>query len=199
MPAANARHRRGSALGEKDPAAGLRSMNASAAGGAFDCVGVRGGLPSVELDRLRLRLCPADRVCDGVHKLCVKDEQLHSCIGKPDNDALLRERPPRPVHRRGLPREHCGDGIVTGTEQCDGEAFVDDANDCLNVGFYDSGPIFVQSRLHDRHVALRAHLRRHDEGRRRGLRILDARPRLDVQRPRLLRGRGRALHCLLHL
>jgi hypothetical protein len=86
-------------------------------------------------------VCPADRVCDGVHELCVKDEQLHSCIGKPDNEPCSVSGRPGLCTDEVCLENYCGDGVVTGTEQCDGDAFVDDAHDCLNVGFYDSGPI----------------------------------------------------------
>src|SRR4051812_31403147 len=85
--------------------------------------------------------CPSDRVCDKAHELCVKPEQLESCVGKPDNtDCAVGGRPGLCTDEVCL-ENYCGDGIVTGTEQCDGDAYVDNVSDCLNVGFYDAGPI----------------------------------------------------------
>ncbi|HEY4182614.1 MAG TPA: hypothetical protein VGM90_37535 [Kofleriaceae bacterium] len=86
-------------------------------------------------------VCPGAKRCDEVHQTCVFPDQLTSCTGKSDgDDCEVGNRPG--VCTDGVCLERgCGDRHLDGAEQCDGDLFINNAADCMDVGFYDAGPI----------------------------------------------------------
>ena len=86
------------------------------------------------------RLCPAGTRCDDLHARCVFPDQLESCLGVPDGERCTVGGEPNGVCvDQVCLRESCGDGLVTGAEQCDGPLPVD--FDCTDLGYYERGPV----------------------------------------------------------
>lgn len=85
--------------------------------------------------------CPQGTTCDLVHARCVEPDQLTSCVGLPDETECMAGSAPGICVDEVCLTRGCGDLRVNGAEQCDGERFAGDANDCEDIGFYGSGPI----------------------------------------------------------
>ncbi len=94
-------------------------------------------------------LCPDDATCASVggRSRCVTDEQRVQCAGRTDGDlCMLGGQPVGVCHDEVCVRAGCGDGLVTGAEQCDGadlgaDVDGDGAVDCRDLGFYTAGAL----------------------------------------------------------
>lgn len=90
-------------------------------------------------------VCPATEVCDEVHRGCVRPEQLAACALDQDDEICEIEGQPIGVCSQGVCLEsRCGDSIVSGAEQCDGDNLGprEHAASCkLGFGFHDDGPV----------------------------------------------------------
>ncbi len=85
------------------------------------------------------RICPGGQVCDPIHDRCVLEGQLHACDGLDELAACAITDVTQGICRDGvclLPA--CGDGLITGAEECDPGA---ELPDCTDLGFYDPGPV----------------------------------------------------------
>ncbi|HTL85233.1 MAG TPA: hypothetical protein VL856_08630, partial [Acidimicrobiia bacterium] len=89
-------------------------------------------------------VCPAGLSCDEPHGACVRDIQLTACNGLVDTDPCTIDRPLDGVCLDGVCLfSRCGDGIIAGAEQCDGETFSDPKyQSCAQgFGFHDDGVV----------------------------------------------------------
>ena len=92
------------------------------------------------------RLCPADTVCDEIHRGCVRAEQLTACAALVEGAPCLIAAQPIGICADGIClRAGCGDSYVRDLEQCDGVVDLD-SNDCTDHGFYAAGPVTCTSR-----------------------------------------------------
>jgi hypothetical protein len=89
-------------------------------------------------------LCPAGLACDEAHHACVRQAQLTACNGLADEATCAIDEPDDGICSDGvcLPSK-CGDGVIAGAEQCDGDAFVDAKfRSCkAGFGFHDEGVV----------------------------------------------------------
>jgi hypothetical protein len=91
-------------------------------------------------------VCPADTACDDIHHGCVRPSQLTSCAGLPDGDTCPIDGPADGLCDAGVcVRIFCGDGIVNGKEECDGDN-LNGATGCASLGYYNDGPIGCTAR-----------------------------------------------------
>ena len=86
------------------------------------------------------RTCPAGSVCDEAGDRCLAPEQLTACAGVVDGQACRYQGIDAICIGGVCVPAHCGDNIVTGTEECDGNA-LGELDDCKDLGFYDSAPL----------------------------------------------------------
>ena len=91
------------------------------------------------------RVCPSSTVCEETHHLCVIPDQLVSCVGQSDNTACMVNDTPAQCQDQVCLPTACGDGIVTGQEECDGTN-LDGKTGCKDLGFYNDGPIACDAR-----------------------------------------------------
>lgn len=88
-------------------------------------------------------ICPTALACDLVHHTCVAADQLTSCAMLVDGDECPIAAGGTGICDQGVClAQICGDGLVTGAEDCEGET---DA-DCTALGFYDSKPLVCSAR-----------------------------------------------------
>jgi hypothetical protein len=90
------------------------------------------------------RTCEAGFVCDDVHALCVTPAQLAACVALADGSPCTSSTLLGVCQDMVCLELRCGDGFVHGSEQCDG-ANLGNAQDCVELGFYNSGPISCTS------------------------------------------------------
>jgi hypothetical protein len=85
-------------------------------------------------------VCPAGSTCDEESGRCLVPEQFAVCAALPER-ASCQFRGLDGICIRGacLPAS-CGDGIVSGAEQCDGEE-LGGSDDCGDLGYYDATPL----------------------------------------------------------
>src|SRR5262245_4768058 len=87
-------------------------------------------------------ICPATFVCDPVHGGCVRPGQLTACGGLADGAAFTAVMTGDGMCDGGVCVQlYCGDGRVTGAEQCDGASVP--KPDCVaDWGYYSgNGPV----------------------------------------------------------
>ena len=83
-------------------------------------------------------VCAADLVCAPVHG-CASPERVAACAGVADGDACEVETVPGVCNQGVCAALVCGDGLVTGNEQCD--AMLDATTTCRDRGFYQGGTV----------------------------------------------------------
>jgi hypothetical protein len=80
-------------------------------------------------------------VCDEVNHVCVYPDQLTSCIGMPDGTACDINNVPGGICRGEICiAARCGDGLVVGTETCDGADDIPEVGTCVDFA-YDYGSL----------------------------------------------------------
>ncbi len=91
------------------------------------------------------RICPAGLVCSDGNQRCVTQGQIDACAG-------LEEAAPCQVgsgsgecHAGACLFATCGNGVVEGSETCDGPNLGEDT-DCVDLGYYDSQPLQCTDR-----------------------------------------------------
>lgn len=85
-------------------------------------------------------ICSPDRVCDELHRLCVQPDQLVVCRDMADAVPCTfgEVSSTGGFCRDGVCLQSiCGDAVVTGAEECDGEVLP--KTQCTQLGFYDEG------------------------------------------------------------
>jgi hypothetical protein len=92
-------------------------------------------------------VCPTDTVCEPTHVRCVYPEQTTSCIGRADGVTCdIGGNPIGFCHQQVCLRAGCGDGLVLGSEDCDGEN-LGGHRDCtdLGLGFHQGRALRCQA------------------------------------------------------
>jgi hypothetical protein len=92
--------------------------------------------------------CDDGTVCTPAGDRCVYPQQLVDCVARPDGEACIV-----PGGREGICAARvcrqvvCGDGVVEGSEQCDGTNY-DGATDCsaLGAGYHPAGTLSCSSQ-----------------------------------------------------
>lgn len=88
-------------------------------------------------------ICPSNLACDLAHHGCVLADQLEVCIGVADGETCsLPSGATGICDAQVCITQTCGDGLVTGAEECDGET----AATCQVLGFYDPVPLVCSPR-----------------------------------------------------
>jgi len=91
------------------------------------------------------RTCPAGLACDDDHGRCLLAEQLERCRGHADRDpCTIRGEDVGICSDQICLVEGCGDGLVTGTEECDGDVMPETS--CDQIGFYQPGALGCTAR-----------------------------------------------------
>jgi hypothetical protein len=86
--------------------------------------------------------CPAGTVCEPKNEKCVLPEQLLGCEGAEDGTSCTIATTDDGICKSEVCLfKGCGDGILNGPEQCDGDAFPAGVADCRDVNFYQPGTI----------------------------------------------------------
>lgn len=82
-------------------------------------------------------VCPADTTCAPAgEQRCVDTDLVAACRGKSDGDTCdVAGLPPGTCSLGMCQTSRCGDGRVTGAEECDGTDF--DGRNCQTLGFYE--------------------------------------------------------------
>jgi hypothetical protein len=84
--------------------------------------------------------CPGGFQCDVEHDRCLLPEQVSACEGKQEGEDCTYSDMPGGCHFGACETFFCGDGRITGTEQCDGDDLgVDNGGNpatCITAGFY---------------------------------------------------------------
>jgi hypothetical protein len=81
-------------------------------------------------------VCPRGMLCAPSGDMCVDGDLITSCAGKEDGEGCqVAGLPPATCLTGVCQASRCGDGRVTGAEQCDGE--VPEGQTCRTVGFYE--------------------------------------------------------------
>jgi hypothetical protein len=87
------------------------------------------------------RVCPAGSTCDAATGLCVTPEQVAVCKPPVGEGASCRFNGLDGVCLGGIcVPQSCGDGFVTGAEECDGDE-LGALDDCGDLGYYDTTPL----------------------------------------------------------
>lgn len=87
-------------------------------------------------------VCPGGTVCEPRNQKCVLPDQLHGCEGADDGTPCTITAADDGVCKNEICLfKGCGDGILNGPEQCDGDAFPANVSGCLDVNFYQPGPL----------------------------------------------------------
>ena len=94
-------------------------------------------------------ICAEGLTCDEAHDLCVTPEQLTACADLGEGDACQVAGRSGFCDQTVCLETRCGDGRVTGAEQCDGENLGAKA-DCSELGFYGTKPLTCVSCAYDR-------------------------------------------------
>lgn len=90
-------------------------------------------------------MCPANRVCDERHGRCVLGAQLEIYVGLPDRTPCVITGAARGLCVDEVCLEAgCGDGLVSAPEEC--EPGILPATDCLELGYYQPGPLACTER-----------------------------------------------------
>jgi hypothetical protein len=81
-------------------------------------------------------ICPSGMMCAPSGDGCVDSDLVLACSGKDDGDGCLVAGLPPAACRGGVCQaSRCGDGRVTGSEECDGDLLV--GQTCRTLGFYE--------------------------------------------------------------
>src|SRR4051812_20869059 len=88
--------------------------------------------------------CPGGLQCDVEHDRCLLPEQVLECKDKPDDSDCVFNGAPGACQNGACIAYFCGDGRITGTEQCDPQLLVDgalsskdgEALTCIDAGYY---------------------------------------------------------------
>ncbi len=89
------------------------------------------------------RVCPAGYQCDDVAHRCISPDQLTACAGLAPNDPCVISGAPGVCDDGACEPLVCGDGLVSGNEQCDGENL--DNKTCKDLRFYDDAGLACTS------------------------------------------------------
>ena len=81
------------------------------------------------------RICPPGYTCDDTLGRCVSPEQQAACMGVAENGACEFSGAPGTCHAGYCDPLLCGDGVVAGSEVCDGSDLA--GATCKTAGFYD--------------------------------------------------------------
>ncbi len=81
------------------------------------------------------RTCPPGNTCDDANARCISPEQIAACTGLGEGSACTFADVPGTCHDGACDPLLCGDGVRTGTEECDGSDL--GSADCTTAGFYD--------------------------------------------------------------
>lgn len=87
-------------------------------------------------------VCPSNLHCDVVHHTCVTPEQLTACEGLTDGADCALPGAVGVCDADICLEQLCGDGLVTGAEDCDG----DTTALCTSLGYYDPVPLTCSPR-----------------------------------------------------
>ena len=79
--------------------------------------------------------CPPSYTCDLANQRCISPDQIAACRGNADGDACTVDGAPGQCAAGVCEPLVCGDGLVTGAEQCDGSNFA--GKTCRDYHFYD--------------------------------------------------------------
>src|SRR5262245_16372094 len=79
------------------------------------------------------RICPPDSRCDDVGHRCIPIAQELPCVGLPESDACTYANAPGACLKGVCELFFCGNGVVEGTESCDGAP--PPGKSCLDYGF----------------------------------------------------------------
>lgn len=105
----------------------VASLLAALAGG---CVSSDGSQCSDDL------VCPAGKMCAPAGGGCIDSDLVLACSGKDDDEGCLVAGLPPAMCRGGVCQaSRCGDGRVTGAEECDADLLM--GQTCQTLGFYD--------------------------------------------------------------
>ena len=85
-------------------------------------------------------VCPAEATCDAVNHRCLLAEQIAVCSGVAPGAGCEFRGIPGVCFDGACTPTSCGDGLVTGAEECDGNNLGLFA-DCTQLGYYDNGPL----------------------------------------------------------
>src|SRR5262245_46454668 len=85
------------------------------------------------------RVCPSGTVCDNDGDRCLTQEQVDACVNAVDGHACRYQGIDGICIDEVCVPAHCGDNIVTGTEECDGND-LGKLSTCKDLGFYDATP-----------------------------------------------------------
>jgi hypothetical protein len=88
------------------------------------------------------RVCPTGSACDDIHHICVLPDQLTSCNGASDGTPCAVAGRDAVCNRGICVEPFCGDGLVSGDEQCDPAT---SAGDCKSIGYYEQGALGCNS------------------------------------------------------
>ena len=87
-------------------------------------------------------ICPAGYVCAATGDACYRPEQIDACAGLDDGSPCAFGAASGTCDRGICIGEDCGDGEVTGAEDCDGDV---SGATCLELGFYEPGGLACSS------------------------------------------------------
>jgi len=91
------------------------------------------------------RICPAGLVCSQANARCVSQDQIDACAGKDELATCeVAGAGSGQCENGACLFASCGDGLVEGTETCDGEN-LGEGTDCLDLGYYDQQPLTCDS------------------------------------------------------
>jgi hypothetical protein len=79
--------------------------------------------------------CPPSYTCDLANQRCLSPDQFSACIGLGDGDGCTVDGAPGTCGAGACLPFVCGDGVITGAEECDGTNF--DGKTCRDYHFYD--------------------------------------------------------------
>ncbi len=104
------------------------------------------------------RTCPSGTVCSDTGDRCLVQEQVDACVSAIDGQACRYQGIDGICIDEICVPAHCGDNIVTGTEECDGND-LGELSTCKDLGFYDATPLVCTAECrYDRAVCAPAGL-----------------------------------------
>ncbi len=89
------------------------------------------------------RICPANYQCDDIAHRCFSPDQVTACAGLGSNDPCVVSTAPGVCTNGACEPFICGDGLVSGNEQCDGDNL--DGKTCKDVRFYNDAGLTCTS------------------------------------------------------
>src|SRR6185503_19698569 len=88
-------------------------------------------------------VCAAATKCDPVHGGCISDDQIKACANLGEGDRCMVGTLSGDCRDSVCFPDRCGDGLITGAEQCDGIEL--GGADCTVRGFYDAAGLACSS------------------------------------------------------